>query len=90
MAEIEFNATLYSPMQPDETISDYAVWMEICRRMDAEVTAAKLEWKQAVFERDSTYKQMKEHSDALRDRLFELEHRKKPSPPKRDRNDQGS
>lgn len=82
MAELNFNAELYRPLQPDETITDYALWLEICKRMDMEVAIAKAEWRQAVAERDQLLSEMKERTSALRNCYMQLETRIKPIRPK--------
>lgn len=83
MAELNFNATLYIPMQPEDELSDYEVWRELCRRMDNELAEARLVWRDCVNHRDRVFQEMKEQTDALRRRCVELERRKKPPAPKR-------
>lgn len=83
MVELKFNAELYEPLQPGEEISEYEAWKELCRRMDKELADARLEWREAVFERDQIYREMKEKTDRLRLRCVQLEAQKKPPVPKR-------
>lgn len=84
MAELNFNATLYIPMQPEDKMSDYAVWKELCTRMDKELADARLAWRACVQERDRLYREMKERSDELRLQCAELERRPKPPAPQRE------
>lgn len=82
MVELNFNATIHIPMQPEEQPNDYAVWKEICSRMDREVIKARLAWRESVQKRDHTYRLMKEASDQLRFRCEQLEARQKPPFPR--------
>lgn len=84
MAELNFNAMLYSPMQPEDDVSDYAVWLELCKRMDQEVADARMRWRISVQERDQLYRQMKQKTEELRQKCIELETRQKPPAPKKD------
>lgn len=83
MAELNFNATLYHPMQPEDEVSDYEVWLELCKRLDQELLQARFEWRQAVHERDKVFSELKAKTDALRLRCAELEARPKPPSPKK-------
>lgn len=83
MARIDFKALYYKPIQPDEVVNDYIVWLEICARMDKELAEAKLEWRQSVRYRDEITAVLKRQSDEARFRYMELEKRQKPKPPKR-------
>lgn len=83
MAELDFNAKLYAPMQPEDQVSDYVVWREICVRMDRELALARMAWRQSVQERDTIYRAMKERSDELRLYCNELEMRPKPPAPRK-------
>lgn len=81
MAELNFNAVHYKPLQPDEQVSDYVVWKEICKRMDDELAEARQAWRDSVRERDEIYRAMKDRSDELRRICGELEARPKPLAP---------
>ena len=83
MAELNFNAEDFVPLQPEDKVSDYAVWVELCQRMDREVAQARLDWREAVLERDRITSQLKEKANRLKIRCMELEARQKPSIPKR-------
>ena len=83
MAELNFNASHFTPMQPAEELSDYAGWMELCRRMDREAADARLEWRAAVAERDRINRQLKDRVEELRQQCKDLENRPKPPSPKR-------
>lgn len=83
MAELNFNAAHFIPMQPEEKMSDYAVWVELCQRMDCEVSEARLKWREAVLERNRVMGELKEKVDSLRLKCVELEARPKPPAPKK-------
>lgn len=83
MAELNFNATLYHPMQPEDELSDYAVWCDLCKRMDRELAEARLIWRESVQRRDRVYRQLKNESDELRLVAMKLEARQKPPAPKK-------
>lgn len=83
MAELNFNAAHFVPMQPEEEMTDYAVWVELCQRMEREVGEARLKWREAVFERDRVISELKEKANALRLKCMELEARPKPPAPKK-------
>lgn len=83
MAELNFNAALYHPMQPEDEPSEYVVWLELCKRMDMELTEARNQWRISVRDRDETFAAMKAHTDRMRDRYKKLEARPKPPAPKK-------
>lgn len=83
MAELDFNAAHYFPIQPGEEPNEYSVWIELCKRMDREVAEARIQWRASVQERDRIYKELKEKSDVLRSKCMQLEARQKPLPPKK-------
>lgn len=85
MAELNFNAALYIPMQPEDKMSDYAVWMELCKRMNRELAEARLEWRASIIERDRIYDEMTARSNKLRQRCMELEVQQKPPAPKKEK-----
>ena len=83
MAELNFNANLYLPMQPEDEMSEYAVWLELCKRMDKELADARLAWRESVNERDRVYCEMKTRSEDLRMMCMILDARQKPPAPKK-------
>lgn len=83
MAELNFNARLYKPMQPEEELTDYVVWVEICQRMDYEASEARHLWRKAIQDRDEQQAAAKIQIDNLKDLCVYFESRKKPpQPPK--------
>lgn len=83
MAELNFDATLHYPMQPEDNVSEYAVWLELCKRMDRELEEARIQWRASVRERDETFNAMKAHTDRMRDYYKRLEARPKPPQPRK-------
>ena len=83
MAELNFNAALYKPAQPEDELSDYVVWVELCQRMDYEALEARAMWRRAIKDRDEYQAAAKILIDNLKDTCIYLESRQKPpQPPK--------
>lgn len=67
-------------------VSEYALWVAECSRMDAETERARGQWREAVAEKDYTIAQLKAECEELRMRWRKLQLRPKPPQPKSDRN----
>lgn len=81
MAELNFNAARYKPAQPEDELTDYAVWIELCQRMDYEAIEARNMWRKAIRERDEHQAAAKIVIDNLKDLCMYFESRQKPQQP---------
>ena len=84
MARLDFNAADYPPWngEEQEPTSEYALWLETCKRMDEEKEQARRVWQEARIEMQTTIARLKANVEELRADYRRLELRAKPPQPR--------
>jgi hypothetical protein len=79
MAQINFNAELYDPLQPNDTETNpYHLWVRACQLHNAEIQSAKDKYKCAMLESYVAIAKIKQEVDQLRIAYKKLEMKPKP------------
>lgn len=78
MPKIDFDASQY-PV--NNVVTTYAMWVDTCKLMNAEVMQAKLDHKLAVLEMNAIVAEQKLKVEQLHTKWKKLEMRIKPLPP---------